>query len=380
MSMLRSYRPFCLAVLATALLVLLPPSAQALTQRDWMAALVDSLGRSFGLPDEPKSEDYINILTGKRNLRFEAETTYAEGTEATVMAFLNFGPFSGTGWLLAPGQPTGVRLRFVLPLDGRYRLAVSARRPGHTITADDQTFTVDGGDQFFSRVETGEVTLSAGPQEVLVTLPPSGSLDYLELLAPNLPAIVPDGGWQPDSSLTWEVLALTAVQALHLEKSLPLTERSLAIEAEALTDTGGARVVEDAHLGQPSGGKWLRTAAHPATISVPLTIDQSGFYDVCLTVLGAGSNGLLNGQQPLVIEGKPYLDTAVPAPVFLSKGPNRLEVFLPPGGGFDRIELKARQSDPATLAATLGLTMTGDAPTSADIDRLTTRISSPATR
>jgi hypothetical protein len=256
---------------------------------------------------------------------------------------------------------------------------MAARRPGHTVKAGGQSFTADGGDQQFSRVEVGEVPLTAGPQEIIVTLPPGGSLDYLELIAPNLPSIVPDGGWQPEAPLTWDALAITAVQALHLEKSLPLTNRVLSIEAETLTETGGSRVVEDAHLGQPSGGRWLRTMAQPATVVVPLAIDQGGFYDIEPTLLGARIDLLLNGHQPLPIEGKPYLDTAVLPPLFLNKGANRLEVSLPPGGGFDRIVVKARQSDLVALATTLGLTVTGDAPTSADLDNLTARLAS-ATR
>ena len=44
----------------------LPGYAQELTQRDWMIALVDASGWSYGLPDEPQDPDYINILTGNR--------------------------------------------------------------------------------------------------------------------------------------------------------------------------------------------------------------------------------------------------------------------------------------------------------------------------
>lgn len=375
---LRSCRPLVVAALATVLLALFPLSAQALTQRDWMVALVDSLGRSFGLPDEPRSEDYLNLLQGKRNLRFEAETVRSEDAEVSTLALLNYGPFSGPGWLLGTSRPSEVRLRFVLPLDGRYRLSIAAHRPGHTVNAGGQQFRADGDDRLFSKVDLGEVTLAAGPQEIVVTMPPGGALDYLELAAPNLPAIAPDGGWQPDAALTWDILAVTAVQALHLEKMLPLTDRSLDVEAEHLTEIGGARVVEDAHLGRPSGGRWLRTAAQPATVVVPLTIARGGFHDIDLSVMGAGIELLINSHQPLAIKGKPYLETITPPPIFLSKGPNRLEITLPPGGGFDRIVVKARQSDLAALAAALGLTVTGDVPTSADLDRLTARLSSAA--
>lgn len=375
---LHSCRSLIVAALTAAWLTLCPPSAQALTQRDWIVALVDSLGLSFGLPDTPKTEDYLNILQGRRNLRFEAETVRSEDAEVSTLAFLNYGPFSGPGWILGTSRPSEVPLRFVLPLDGRYRLSIAARRPGHTVKAGGQLFSADGDEHRFTKINLGEVSLTAGPQEVVVTLPPGGALDYLELAAPNLPAIAPDGGWQPDAALTWEVLAVTAVQALKLESTLPLTDQAVAVEAEEVAATGGARVVEDAHLGRPSGGRWLRTAAQSATVVVPLTIARGGFHDIDLTVTGTKINLLVNSHQPLAVEGKPYLDTVATPPVFLPAGTNQLEVTLPPGGGFDRVELKARRSDLAALANALGLTVAGEAPTSADLDRLTARLSSAA--
>jgi len=379
MSRFPARRSLFLATLTAVILALLPASAQALTQRDWMVALVDSLGRSFGLPDEPQAGDYLNILQGQRNLRFEAEAVHAEDDEVSTLTFLNYGPFSGAGWLLGISRPSQVHLRFTLPLDGRYRLSLAVRSPGHTVLAGGQRFTVDGEPQRFTRVVAGEVNLTAGPQEVVVTLPPGGALDYLELAAPALPPIAPDGGWQADAPLTWDVLAATAVQALGLEKSLPLSGPSQEIEAESLTETGGAQVVEDAHLGRPSGGRWLRTSAQPAEVGVPLTVAQGGFHDLELILMGQPVKIVVNSQLELAIAGKPYLDTVTSPPVFLSKGANRLAVTLPPRGGIDRIVLKSRRSDLTALAAALGMTISGDLPTAADLDRLTTRLAT-ATR
>lgn len=359
-------------------MLLAPGTAMALTQRDWMIALVDGLGRSFGLPDQPKPDDYLRILQGTRTLRYEAEAVRAEDDEVSALAFLNYGPFSGTGWILGTSKPTQVHLRFVLPLDGRYRLDLALRLPGHTVKVGDKTFPVDGDRQHFSTVEAGEVELTAGPQEVIVTLPPGGAIDYLELKAPNLPAIGPASGWQPDTPLSWEVLAVTAIQALRLQAQLPATERTIAIEAETVAQTGGARVVEDVHLGQPSGGRWLRTAAQPIRIEIPFTIADGGFYDVEMAVMGNPVELLVNHQLSRSVEGKPYLDTVTLPALFFPSGANLLEVTLPPGGGLDRVALKARQSDLPALAKVLDLAMSGAAPVSADLDRLTLRLTGSA--
>jgi hypothetical protein len=374
MSNYRAKFPTLSAVLLAVLLILSPHPAQALTEKDWMVALVDSLGRSFGLPDEPNSEDYLNILSGKRNLRFEAEAVRAGADRVSILAFRNFGAFSGTGWLLGTSQPSKVHLRFVLPLGGHYLLSLTVGRAGHAIQVGEQHFTADGDERSFRKVEVGKLNLMAGPQEIVVTLPPGGALDCIDLTAANLPAIAPEGGWRPDSPLSWKTLVLTALQALGLEKELPRSDRSLSVEAEILTDIGGARVVEDAHLGQPSGGRWLRTVMQPAQVRVPLDILQSGFYDLELTVLGENLEVQIAGQQQISVAGQPYLTTVNIPPVFLAKGAHHLEVNLPPGGGFDRVVLKARQSDLTAMAAVLGLAVSGDAPTSADLDRLTARI------
>lgn len=374
-----SCRPFLVAALTAAVFALFPRPAAALTQYDWMVVLVDGLGRSFGLPDAPKPADYLSILEGKRNLRVEAETARGEADAVSTLAFLNYGPFSGTGWLLGSSQPTDVHLRFVLPLDGSYRLTLAARLPGHVIRVADRTVTVDGAPETFSRVDAGEHLLTAGPQEIVVTLPPGGALDYIELTAPNLPAIAPAGGWQPEAPLTWQELVLTLVQALDLPKELPPQDPVLTIEAEALAETGGARTVEDAHLGQPSGGRWLRTMARPATVSIPMTLAQDGFYDLELTAMGTPVEVLVNGHLPLSAAGMPYLAPLRFPPVYLPRGENRLDVTLPPGAGLDRITVTARRSDLAALSAAASLTVNGDAPSSADLDRLTVRLSS-ATR
>lgn len=367
---------FVAAVTALYLLLSAAPAA-ALSQHDWMVALVDSLGRSFGLPDQPAPDDYLNILMGKRNLRYEAEAVRSDADEVTTLAFLNYGPFSGQGWLLGISSRTDVHLRFVLPLDGRYRLSIVARLPGHVVKVGGQSFTVDGDSQKFSRVDVGDVFLTAGPQEIIVTLPPGGALDCIELQAPNLPPIAPAAGWQPEAPLTWEALVLTAVEALGLQKDLPAGNRILSLEAESLADIGTARVVEDAHLGLPSGGRWLRTSAQAARVSVPLTIEQSGFHSFELTAMGAPVDVLVNDHLALTAAGNPYLSPLTYPPVFLPKGENRLEIRVPAGGGLDRLAVTSHLSDLATLAAAAGITMAGDAPTSADLDRLTLRLTAP---
>jgi hypothetical protein len=370
-----SIRIRTLLVAAALIFGLAPSPAHALTQHDWMVTLVDALGRSFGLPDTPVPEDYLNILSGKRNLRFEAEETGSPDDSVSKMALPNFGPFSGKGWLLGISRPTDVHLTLTVPLDGNYRIAVALRSPGHIVKIAGQTFQADGPAGKFELVDLGEVALTAGPVLMVITLPAGGALDFVTLTAPDLPPIAPDRGWQPTEPLTWEVLATTMVQTLHLAEQLPLSAEPLpAIEAEILQETGGARLVEDTHLGAPSAGRWLRTSVQAATVQVPLTMAEGGFVDLTLTAMGGPITVRVNQHLELTVTAKAFLDEVMVPPIYLPGGENQLTITLPPRSGLDRIRIWPRQSGLAALAEALQLTVPEEPPTPADLDRLYPRL------
>ena len=150
--MMTMYRLPVIILLGLSLcLTALPSVAQAedVLQRDWMIALVDAIGGSFGLPDEPTDDDYIGILAGDRQFRFEAEQVYAKNEDdVALMPFTNFGPFSGEGWLQSTAKVTTVHLRFTLPLPGTYRLSAGIRDAGHGIEINGERYEGDGEERF----------------------------------------------------------------------------------------------------------------------------------------------------------------------------------------------------------------------------------------
>ena len=70
-------------------------AASTVLQRDWMVALVEGLGWSFGLPDEPDDEDYLRILSGVRSFRYEAEARCHPDDRVSVKSFRTYGYCSG---------------------------------------------------------------------------------------------------------------------------------------------------------------------------------------------------------------------------------------------------------------------------------------------
>ena len=364
---MKSIKHFYLA-LTLCFCFAMPGYAAELTQRDWMITLVDTVGWSYGLPDEPQDPDYINILTGNRAFRFEAEDIYAKDEDtASVMSYRNFGAFSGRGWLHGSRESTKVHLRFTLPLGGEYRVQAHMRQAGHQFSINGAVTTVDAKPAF-TLVSAGSFQLQAGAQEIVVTLAPGGSIDYITLKATNLASITPDLGWQPDEELTWEVIQTTLLQLLDLAEMFPASQSPLVFEAEEL-DQAGVKTVSLSHLGRPSGGKWLRAGPSAAEVKFPVKLNQSGFYDVSLRAMGNPINISIGGHQEIDLAARPYLDDYTFKSLFFFAGTNDITMALPSGGGVDRLILTKRQIDYALVTTLLGFGQQ-DKPVARDLDTL----------
>jgi hypothetical protein len=359
------------SALALVLLIssALPGYAGELTQRDWMVLLVDTLAWSYGLPDEPQDSDYVKILSGNQNLLFEAEDYYARQEDnVSETSLQTFGSFSGTGWLNGTRIPTEVHLSFTLPHDGEYQIQAHLRQAGHLLLINGIEKRVDAGPEF--TLETvGSYQLQAGPQEIVITLPPNGSIDYLTLKAPGLATVAPSGGWEPDEPLSWEVIQTTLLQLFDLAELFPRNPEAMTIEAEDL-EQNSVKVVNIAHLGQASGGKWLRTDLAPAEVSFPFNLSESGFYDVTLRVLGNPVNVSIDGHQEIILEAKAHLKDYTFKPFFFFAGDRSVTTMLPPGGGVDSLTLNQIEIDPALTDILLGQQQSSE-PGVRDLDTLT---------
>lgn len=359
---------FCLTLLMYGAAIR-PAVAAELTQRDWMITLVDTLGWSFGLPDEPQDPDYMNILAGNRELRFEAEDIYDPDRDpVSVMSFRNFGQFSGQGWINGRREPTEVHLGFTVPVSGTYQVKAHLRQAGHRFKIGNEVVEGTAGTDF-TPVTLGSFRMDAGPQEILLILPPNGAIDYVSLTAPNLALIAPADGWQPDEPLTWEIVQTTLMQLYGLAELFPVDEQSIIIEAEAFPQDG-VLVVDIPHLGRPSGGKWLRCGPHTAKVRLPVTVSQTGFYDLSLRIMGKPVQVVINDHHTIVIDANPYLEDHTFTSLFLQKGDNSVSLVLPPGGGVDQLRLSRRQTRPAQIKTALGFEP-GDPLTTRQLDSLT---------
>lgn len=347
-----------------------PRAETGLSQRQWVVSLVEALGWSFGLPDHPQDLDYHRLLDGRRQWRIEGEESFQPGDAVSVKTFKTFGPYSGSGWLNGLSGRTSATLRFLLPHSGNYRLSAALRRPGHRITLGGRTWEADGPLEF-GRVTLGEVELTAGMQEVLIDLPPDGSFDYLELSAPEQSLIEPLGGWHFEEALTADVLALSVIQLLHLEATLPPTPETFIIEAEDAVFLQGAEPTEARLLGEPSGGLWLRAGNLAGKLRLDFFLPSPGIWT--LSLRGAGETPILarlDKRRTLNYPSPGYLQDQALGSLLLGEGNHSLELQLPPRTGIDYLRLDRRASRGEDYRRLVGLPPEGVSFNPTQIDRL----------
>lgn len=361
----------CLFLLFVCLTAL-PTQAKcaALTQRDWLVNLIDSLGGSFGLPDRPGDQDYLRLMEGRRNFRIEAEEAYQPGDVVAPKSYATFGAFSGSGWLSGTNTPTQTELRFLLPLPGTFHVKIALRTPGHQLELGGQHFSVDG-DNLFSEVPLGSVTLAAGRQELIAQLPADGGIDYLELTAVDLPPIRPLGGWRLEQPLTLDDLAVTAVQLLGLESLLPAGDETRTLEAETTSRLDDLEVTSSRHLGEPSAGRWVRASGLPAQLHLSLELTEDRVFSLSLRGAAREPADLVINQRALgSIQFPSYLGEVDAGVVSLPAGKNLFSITLPPRGGLDAIRLTARSSAGSDYRRLVGLPIEGVTPTIEQMNRL----------
>jgi len=334
-----------------------------LSQRDLAVELVQSLGWSFGLPDEPENEDYLTILNGRRTWRFEFEDIVIPDAEAPLAPkeILTFGKFSGKNWQRAPGRRITPRLEFLLPLSGRYTIKASLFKPGYQLAINEHELAADGTTNF-SKVTFGTIDLTAGRLNAEMTIPSRGGIDYIVLEAPPARNIAPHSGWEFDRPLENRDMAVTALQALELEGLLPGRPETLELEAESAPTPSGAVCCTDLYKG-PIKGEWVRSDSGQSEYSHLFEIEQPGVYDLSMNVQGKSPfSGMLNGKDYFKIDPKPYFTEIYSGSFFLEKGTNQIEINIPHRGGLDRFSFRARSSSPDDYLQLAGLADTPTTP------------------
>ena len=345
---------FCFFIAATALA---EPETK-LTQRDLMLELVEGLGWSFGLPEQPEEADYLSILNGTRKFRIEIEDNYDPDVRVITEEIFSFGNFSGKGWIRVPNRPTTLSVKFNIPISGHYKIKARLLKTGHTIRIGDESFTADGGNRFTDNA-LGITYLQAGMQHITLTAPARGGIDFIEVEALPVPAIVPTGGWNLDAPLSFDDMAVTAMQLLGLHSTLPVSGEDIVLELEDFPLPKRTKLSTNRHLGSPKQGKWVSIGSDPVTLEIGVEVPTDGVYDLTVNCVGNTEiSGTVNTQSFKFSPERRF--TAKQAGgVTLKKGQTPLFFQLPPYCGLDQVVLSPRASSPNDFRRLTGLPLVG---------------------
>lgn len=327
------------------------------TQRDFATLILKQFSWNAGLPNEPADRDYLMILGGKRSYRYEAENAYnAETDLVTLRNFPVFGAFTGTGWIYGISSATESTLSILVPLAGEYELKAVIKGNGFTWTIDDQEYRADSKSGGFRETDIAKVKLNAGVVTIKLGFPPDGAIDSFSLTAPNNPPIQPLMGWRFKEALTAARMAEIAVALTNRYAQLPDAASSLKRVAVAeVTDLPLSAALTDAdYLGSFSSTKWVRADYRGATLKVPLTVAETGYYRLTANVMGDIFTGNVN-EMPFKLSGKPHLSKIDLGVYRLESGSNYLSITLPITGGIDTIELNKKSSKPEDIMRLAGV-------------------------
>lgn len=325
-------------------------STPVFTQKDFARLILQQFSWNDGLPKDPADRDYLMIMGGKRNFKYEAENAYNELTDRVTMKdFPLFGAFTGKGWILGVSDTTYSIFTVLLPIAGEYDFKAVIKGNGFVWSIDGKEYRADSKSGFFRETDIAKVRLKAGVVTIKLTIPPEGAIDSFSLTAPDYTPIQPFLGWRFKEGLTAVRMAEVAVAMTNLHARLPDAEQAAspkplaAFERAILPSTAAPTTVS--YLGPFTSAKWIRADYRGATLQIPLTVAEAGYYGLTVNVMGEIISGSIN-DTPFKLSGKPYLDKVKLGLFRLESGDNALFITLPPTGGIDNVEFIKKNSMP----------------------------------
>jgi hypothetical protein len=320
------------------------------TQKDFARLILQQFTWSNGLPKEPADRDYLMIMGGKRTFRYEAENAFNEQTDrVTVRNFPLLGAFTGKGWILGVSDTTFSTFTVLLPLAGEYALKAVIKGNGFVWAIGDKEYRADSNSGNFRDTDIAKVALAAGVVTIKVTIPPEGAIDSFSLTAPDYTPIQPFPGWRFKEALTAARMAETAVAMTNRYAQLPdagpaASPKPFAV-AEKVVLPPSAVLTADSFLGPFFSAKWIRADYRGATLQIPLTVAETGYYSLTANVMGGKISGSVNDTSFNLL-AKPYLSKVNLGLFRLEAGNNNLVINLPPTGGIDTVEFNRKSTAP----------------------------------
>lgn len=329
------------------------------TQKDFARLILQQFAWSGGLPKESVDRDYLMILGGKRSFRYEAESAYNEETDrVTMREFPRFGEFTGKGWILGASDASDATFTILLVVGGEYNLKAVIKGNGFVWKIDNKEYRADSKSGNFRETDIAKVALKAGIVTIKVNIPPEGAIDSFSLTAPDYTPIQPFMGWRFREGLTAVRMAEIAVALTNSFARLPdagqaASPKPIVVSEKVVLPPTAVYTTAD-YLGRFSSTKWVRANFKGATLQIPLTVAETGYYGLTANVLGENISGKINNL-PFTIAAKIYLSKVDLGVYRLEAGDNSLSITLPPAGGIDTVEFNKKSATPGDFLLLAGV-------------------------
>jgi hypothetical protein len=324
--------------------------APVFTQKDFARLIMQQFSWNSGLSKEPADRDYLAILGGKRTFRYEAENAYNILTDrVTVRNFPLYGEFTGQGWIMGVSNTTTSTFTILLPIAGEYEIKAVIKGNGFVWSIADQAFKVDSNSKNFQEIVVGKMNLKAGATVIKLSIPPEGAIDSFSLTAPDHTPVQPFMGWRFKEGLTAVRMAEIAVTLTSSFDRLPDADPALSplpiAVSEKVAMPANAGLTSTSYLGRYSSPQWVRANFMGATLPIPVTVSESGYFGIKANIMGEKITGSVNNIH-FNLNGKSYLDKVDLGVYRLDSGDNTLTIVLPPTGGIDNVEFRKKSSTP----------------------------------
>lgn len=310
------------------------------TQAEWAVYMAQGLGLDWNLPNNAKSNHYLERLDWTNSIEFQA-SQMLDGSTATPL---------GDGSVQAStGAPSEALYQVATLRAGDYGFRVKLGGGGAVLKVSDQAYELFQPDAAPRWVDLDRVPLDPGEHPLSLMLIDGARAESLGVTPSCMAPVQPAGGWSPLEPLTFTEMAVSLAKALDLEGNLPELGDPITIRGENFRRT--IVYPYDATLEETSESDpyWLSSGGSIVGAVVSFEVPEDGVYsietrylsprpirwalDSCLRVVTCPVTASQIGRRrSLALE--------------LEAGEHTLEVTLPPGAKLDRVDVQRRDGSP----------------------------------
>jgi len=321
---------------------LVPVSDQRIvTVADWAARLVEALGLAASLPLGHGADDLYSLLCPDR-----AEQKLEAGGRGVSTRL----PFQITlDGSRSSSSPGVLRLAFSAPATAPYTLKVRGEGAARWY-ADRRSLGIVDPTPLGEDVAGSLIPLSEGPHQLEARLAPGARVEQVQLVAQRRICVAPAEGWRGSRALRFGDKARTMVQALGLQKRLPVEDEMRVIEGEQFLRAGAGGVRTSRRLAVPaSADAWAAAREGPTEFTYRVALSTPGLFSILARVHG-GERQIWTVDERYAIrvfppaEASGFAWTEV-ATLPLAAGEHAIRALLAPGAGVDVMQLLRRRTN-----------------------------------